>query len=73
MYDNDPKNKSNKAIEFLKTKIKSINWPPYSPDLNPIENVWEIMARKIKSKDIMTQWDLIEAVSSAWNEIDRKW
>ena len=24
MYDNDPKHKSNKAIEFLKKKIKSI-------------------------------------------------
>ena len=53
-------------------KIKSIDWPPYSPDLNPIENVWGLMARKIKPKDIMTKSDLIEAVKSALNEIDKE-
>ena len=49
MYENYPKQKSNKAIEFLKKrKLKNINWPPYSPDLNLIENVRRTMARKIK-------------------------
>ena len=71
MYYNDPKYKSNKTIEFLK-KIKSIDWSPYSPDLNSIENVWGLMARKIKQKDIMTQSHLIKAVKSAWEEIDQK-
>ena len=72
MYDNDPKHKNNKAIEFLKKKIKIIDWPPYSPDLNQIENVWELMAREIKSKHIITQSELIEAVKSAWDEIDQE-
>ena len=30
------------------------------------------MIRKIKSKDIMTQSDLIEAVKSAWDKIDHE-
>ena len=30
------------------------------------------MERKINSKDIMTQSDLIEAVKSAWDEIDQE-
>ena len=30
------------------------------------------MVREIKSKDIMTQSDLIEAVKYSWDEIDQK-
>ena len=42
------------------------------PDLNPIPSVWRLMVRKIKSKDIITQSDLIEAVKSTWDEIDQE-
>ena len=31
-----------------------------------------LMTRKIKSKDIMTQSDLMEAVKPAWDEIDQE-
>ena len=27
--------------------IKLVNWPPYSPDLNLIENLWKILKAKI--------------------------
>ena len=38
-FDNDPKHKSKLAQEYLKKhKIATLEWPPYSPDLNPIEN-----------------------------------
>ena len=47
-------------------------WPPYYSDFNPIENVWGLMARKMKSIDIMTKSDLIESVKSAWDEIDKE-
>ena len=31
------------ALEFYyENNIKIIDWPPYSPDLNPIENIWAI-------------------------------
>ena len=39
------------ALEFYyENNIKIIDWPPYSPYLNPIENIWAIMKRKIAGK-----------------------
>ncbi|GFV69864.1 uncharacterized protein TNCV_3654921 [Trichonephila clavipes] len=33
--------------------IPLLNWPGNSPDMNPIENVWELMKRKV-AKDVIT-------------------
>ena len=44
--DNSPVHSSKKTREFLETvaigdkKIQIIEWPPHSPDMNPIENLW---------------------------------
>ena len=39
--DNEPKHMSKKAKKwFAHNNIDIIEWPPQSPDLNPIKNMW---------------------------------
>lgn len=44
------------AKDFRKEhKVNCIKWPPYSPDMNLIENVWAILKRKLRR-----QWENVE-------------
>ena len=41
--DNAPPHVSKLTATFFKNKIKTLKWPPHSPDLSPIENVWKML------------------------------
>ncbi|GFU06470.1 DDE_3 domain-containing protein [Trichonephila clavipes] len=37
--------------EYLQTEdIPRMDWPAYSPDLNPIEHVWDMLCRRIAAR-----------------------
>ena len=40
-----------------------------SPDLNPIENLWQILKRKLKGNRFQSMDKLWEAIQIAWNDI----
>ena len=47
MQDNAPSHKSKLVMDFLKNvNIQVFDWPPQSPDMNPIETVWAIIKAK---------------------------
>ena len=51
MQDNAPCHKAKNTISwFGKKRIPLLTWPPQSPDINPIENVWELLMTNVRKK-----------------------
>ena len=49
MHDNAPCHKAHSTIEALReVGITPISWPPYSPDLNSIKSLWNLLKNYIQ-------------------------
>jgi transposase len=45
-------------------------WPGNSPDMNPIENLWVIVKKRLKKINITTKVQLIENLIQIWHHDD---
>jgi hypothetical protein len=64
--------KPHKALHTLHTfnqfEIPLVpNWPPKSPELNPIEHVWDFLENDVRGIRITTQSQLDDIRVNAWN------
>lgn len=70
-HDNDPKHTAKKVVNWLTNlEIQFIDWPSNSPDLNPIENIWNIHKQKISKIKTKTTEEFETCIKNSWNSID---
>lgn len=68
MHDSAPCHKAKSVTKFLSANnIKTLSWPGNSPDMNPIENLWSIVKRRLKKTNITTKVGLIESLIKIWH------
>ena len=55
-----------------RNKVKFFDWPPQSPDLNPIEHLWIEVDRRLRNLpgQVSSEQDLWEKIQKVWQEID---
>ena len=65
--DNAPCHRAKKVHHWYRThRVKRMDWPAQSPDLNPIENLWYRVSTIIGKNKPKTKRELIEQVIAAW-------
>jgi hypothetical protein len=73
-HDNASIHASRLTKEWLKSQeIALMKWPARSPDLNPIENLWSFLARKVyeDSRQYNSIEELETAIQRCWNMTPR--
>jgi len=72
--DNASIHTSRETMDFFdEQKIKLLDWPAHSPDLNPIENLWAMMARIVylNGRQYANVAELTTAILAAWDSIEQ--
>lgn len=62
------------TLKYLEDKgVHTVaNWPPHSPDLNPIENLWSTLKTRVARRMPRTQQQLNAAVRAEWKALTFK-
>jgi hypothetical protein len=68
LHDNDPgRHKSSVVLTWLHNHgVSVLDFPPYSPDLNPIENMWREMDVRMASTQAASKGELEDVVAKTW-------
>lgn len=65
--DSAPAHTSRKVQKWMKdNQIKVLEWPGNSPDLNPIENLWMLVKRKVRNYKPKNLQELVFYIKRVW-------
>jgi transposase len=68
--DNDPKHTSKIVGSFLRESgTVTMDFPPCSLDLNPIEHLWSIVKKNLQGTTSRSRQELVDKVKRIWTEI----
>lgn len=68
--DNAPSHRSKYTQGFLSKIIPEyLPWPPKSPDLSPIEQVWAYIKKKFGGHHFKSKEELFNAIANIWDNI----
>lgn len=55
------------------SNISLLHLPPYSPELNPVENIWQFLRQNQLSNRVFDSYDaIVDACCEAWNALVRE-
>ena len=68
--DNASSHTAKDTINYLGPRVPYLfDWPPKSPDLSPIEQVWNYLKVKISGRHFSSPRQIYEALQEEWNKI----
>ena len=74
MHDNARPHVARICRQFLlkRNNVNVLPWPAMSPDMNPIEYIWEFFGRKVRARgNVHNLRDLENTLNQEWNNIPK--
>jgi transposase len=75
MDDNARPRRSRAVTAYLQSEaVTSVPWPAMSPDLNPIEHIWDMLGRRIQALELPVQniSTLKAALHREWQQLSKE-
>ena len=72
MHERDPKHTAKSVKLWLSTKKSVMDWLAQSPNLNPIENLWSLLKRRLRDSydsQPTSITDLYVRIQGQWEQI----
>uniref|UniRef100_A0AAZ3QCV8 Tc1-like transposase DDE domain-containing protein n=1 Tax=Oncorhynchus tshawytscha TaxID=74940 RepID=A0AAZ3QCV8_ONCTS len=70
-HDNATSHTARSVYDFLQNRnVSVLPWPAKSPDINPIEHVWDLLDQRVTARSIPSR--NVRALVEAWGNISQQ-